>query len=360
MKVEIKFSVPVKCDLCVYTFNNSRELDEHMKNDHKSSQEVFTWPCISCDKKFQTDIESLEHLNTEHKTDNTANNEPIHIVRFKTPVKCDHCQFSFNNSRALSQHLEFDHQSKPDKIYEVSDASEITNESSFTKHDTELKLNYILDEFKNVKVIKANAKREMTVTRNEVNDLNLRYNLNSALFLVIKEEMSELKPGRKFYNDSSKVEMEVESVQKQTDKASNTPVTAVKWKIEDKQNTWESKVNMLLYHTNQGVHFQGGSKNGEITSCHLAADFFESYCRALQQTKGSRIQEIKEYLLQLDARRKYGAQPMKKSHKKKQDTDTVLKCDKCHFKTVTKTELKRHLFLIHQNKPHPTTMKSVS
>ena len=144
-----------------------------------------------------------------------------------------------------------------------------------------------------MKVVKTNAKRAMTVTRKEVDEVNLKYELNSALFLVIKEEMSELKPGRKFFNESSKVVMEVESIQKQTDKASNTPVTVVKWKIEDKQNTWESNVTMLLYHTNQGVHFQGGSQRSGVTSCSLG----ESYCRTLKETKGARIQDIKEYIL---------------------------------------------------------------
>ena len=281
MKVEIKFPVPVKCDHCDFSFNNSRVLNEHIEREHASGKNVPTWPCTSCDKKFLTDVESLEHLNTEHKTDNNGS-EPIPIVRFKTPRKCDYCQHSFNNSRGLSQHMENEHQSKPDNIYEVSNAGENLNNSNTSNQGAEVKLNYFLDEVKNIKVVKANAKKPMTLTRIEVNDVNLRYELNSALFLVIKDEISELKPGRKFFNDSSKVEMAVQSVEKQTDKASNTPVTIVKWKINDKQNTWESNVTMLLYHTNQGVHFQGGSRNGSIISCCLAADFFESYCRTLQ------------------------------------------------------------------------------
>ena len=61
---------------------------------------------------------------------------------------------------------------------------------------------------------KVNAKKDMAVKRIEVDEVNTRYELNSALFLVMKEEMIELKPNRKFYDESTQVWMEVESVAK--------------------------------------------------------------------------------------------------------------------------------------------------
>ena len=54
----------------------------------------------------------------------------------------------------------------------------------------------------------------MAVKRIEVDEVNTRYELNSALFLVMKEEMIELKQNRKFYDESTQVWMEVESVAK--------------------------------------------------------------------------------------------------------------------------------------------------
>ena len=63
-------------------------------------------------------------------------------------------------------------------------------------------------------------------------------------------------------------------------------------------------------------------------------------------------------LLKLVARKKYGSQPVKQ--KKQIAGDTNLKCDSCHYKTVVKAELKRHMFLTRQKRPHPTTMKTVT
>ena len=68
---------------------------------------------------------------------------------------------------------------------------------------------------------------------------------------------------------------------------------------------------MVLNHTNQGVHFQGGNRNGAVSSCSLAANFFESYCNNLRLKKVQRIQDIKEVLLKLDARKNYGSHTVK-------------------------------------------------
>ena len=114
-----------------------------------------------------------------------------------------------------------------------------------------------------------------------------------------------------------------------------------------------------MYHTNQCVHFQGGERRGISTSCSLAGEFFESFCQKLRTRKADRIEEIKDFLLKLDGRKKYGSQPLKKSTNKVKE-DNTLKCDSCHYKTVTKSELKRHLFLTHQKKAHPTSMKTVT
>ena len=54
----------------------------------------------------------------------------------------------------------------------------------------------------------------------------------------MKEEMTELKPHRKFHDESTQVWMEVDGVVKQVDKGKNNPATVVKWKIDDKKNKW--------------------------------------------------------------------------------------------------------------------------
>ena len=152
--------------------------------------------------------------------------------------------------------------------------------------------------------------------------------------------------------------MEVDGKINQIHKAKNNPVTVVKWQVTDMKSSWESKVTMNLYHTNKGVHFQGGSRNENKTSCSLAAKFFESFCYGLMDKKGQRIEAIRDTLLKMDLRKKYGSQPRKQN--KKTTKDEFFKCDSCHYTTVTKTELKRHLFVTHLKKPHPTAMKAVS
>ena len=136
---------------------------QHMVRDHdlSVSQENSTWSCVRCDKKFKTERESSDHFAQEHN---------VNIKEEPKPVK-------------------------------------------------EGKLNYVLDELKNMKVAKANAKRDMTLKRKETNDLNIRYDLNSALFLVTKEELDNLRHEEKYVEND--VELKVESVVKQTDKADN-------------------------------------------------------------------------------------------------------------------------------------------
>ena len=308
----VRFKVPVQCNLCVYQFTNSRALEQHMTSDHGSDSVVLAFPCNHCPKKFKTDSEALDHFVMDHnmeKADITGN-----VV-----VK--------------------------DKEKDPTAA-------------TTIKLDYVLNELKNVKTAKANAKKVMPAKRIVINDLNTRYELNSALFLVVKEDFEALHEGSSFHNDQNGVEMKVEKVIKQLDKKGNNPVTVVKWEVSNLSKGYTSKVTMNMYHTNQGVHFQGGERTGEITTCSLAAECFELMCNNTQNTKSVRISEIKEMLLRLDARKKYGSQPVKQ--KKQMAGDTTLKCDSCHYKTVVKAELKRHMFLTHQKRPHPTTMKTVT
>ena len=66
------------------------------------------------------------------------------------------------------------------------------NEVNEANPVTTVKPDYVLNELKNVKTAKDNAKKDFTVERNVVNDLNLRYNLNSALFLVLKEDVEQI------------------------------------------------------------------------------------------------------------------------------------------------------------------------
>ena len=116
------------------------------EHDFSLSQIHSTWHCVRCDNEFKTEKESLDHFAKEHNV--IIKEEP------KTVKEC--------------------------------------------------KLNYFLDELKNMKVAKANTKKELTLKRKEVNDLNIRYELNSALFMVTKEELDKLRHEEKYVKNDEK------------------------------------------------------------------------------------------------------------------------------------------------------------
>ena len=77
-------------------------------------------------------------------------------------------------------------------------------------------LNYILDEFKNMKVAKTNATRPMESKRFDLDDLNTRLEMNSAFYLVIKEDIMMLNPGQSLESKGVKIEIESKKQTKQT------------------------------------------------------------------------------------------------------------------------------------------------
>ena len=68
MNIIKRFKVPVKCEHCEHTFNNSRAQEQHMESEHdfSLSQVHSTWHCVRCDNEFKTEKESLDHFAKEH------------------------------------------------------------------------------------------------------------------------------------------------------------------------------------------------------------------------------------------------------------------------------------------------------
>ena len=157
------------------------------------------------------------------------------IVTFKVPVKCNLCVYQFTNSRALEQHMTSDHRSDSDDLAFLSNhcpkkfkTGNVGVKEKESIYATTIKLDYVLNELKSVKTAKANTKKIMPAERIVINDVNTRYELNSAIFLVVKEELEVLHEGSSFQNNQNGVEMKVEKVIKQLDKKGNYPATVVK------------------------------------------------------------------------------------------------------------------------------------
>ena len=92
----------------------------------------------------------------------------------------------------------------------------------------EVNLKYVLNEVKNLKIAKTNATKSMILKRDTVNDVNIRYEPNSALYLVLKEEITQFKQGRTLSSKDDRVVAEVESITEQKELAGNNPVTVIK------------------------------------------------------------------------------------------------------------------------------------
>ena len=197
----------------------------------------------------------------------------------------------------------------------------------------------------------------MTINRSETNDLNTQYELNSGIYLVLKEEIEQMGQGYTWADNDNKVQMIIESKNSHEDKSENNTQTTIKWKVLDENNKFESKITMLLYHTNQGVHFQGGQRNGQVTTCSLAADMFETFIMIMIQSKSERIKMIKETILAMNLRRKPFQVASRLMVKCGPEPKTTFKCDLCHYKSTKLTELKRHMYILHRNKTNPDIRK---
>ena len=208
-----------------------------------------------------------------------------------------------------------------------------------------------------MKVAKVNAKRPMTVYRRVTNDLNTQYELNSGIYLALKEEIDNMSNGYTWKDNEKGVSMVNETKNPHEDKADNNAQTTIKWKVTDENNKFESKVTKLMYHTNQGVHFQGGRRNGQVTTCSLVADLFETFCLLVIRDNSERIKMIKETILAMDLRRKPFQVASRLMGKAGPEPKNIFKCNMCHYKSTKLTELKRHMYILHRSKSIPDARK---
>ena len=118
-------------------------------------------------------------------------------------------------------------------------------------------------------------------------DKNIRLETNSALYLVIKDELIKLPTG--FMSTENGTKIEVDSKVDQIDNWLNNPASLLKVKVTEISTGFESKVTINMYHTNQGFHIQGGRRNGSVTSCSLVADYLVDYFKMIFLKHAKRI-----------------------------------------------------------------------
>ena len=210
--------------------------------------------------------------------------------------------------------------------------------------EEQVEVNYILDELKNLKVAKSNARRPMESKRFEPDDSNVRFEVNSALYLVAKEEFTNLAIGQS--EELKGVRIEAISKTNHIDKGDNNPATTIKLKVLELSTKFESNATINLYHSNQGVHIQGGRRHGRVTSCSLVGEFLQEFFKNVLASQGKRIFNVRHALINVDLRKNYNKP--EKTTKGKQIEKTLLSCPKCDYRTCQQTEMKRHTFKQHQ------------
>ena len=294
-----------------------------------------------------TNVEEFKKSEEEVKDDNTPKQGNQEVRNIEEEVK-DEITLKEDNREAI-------------KASSWTEAQAVVNKEHIPNPEESevkpVKLNYILDELKNMKVAKANLKKPMTIHRIEKDDVNTRYELNSALYLGLKEELDLMGVGYTWGDNDNDIKMVLEEKHNEEDKADNNPKTVMRWKITDLKNKFESKVTMNLYHTNQGVHLQGGRKNGQVTTCSIAADMFETWSMIVSKQKSERIRILKETMMGMDLRKKPFQTASRLLVKAGPQRGNVFKCDLCAYKSVKITELKRHIFILHRHKTNPHIRK---
>jgi hypothetical protein len=144
----------------------------------------------------------------------------------------------------------------------------------------------------------------MKAHRIETFDINIRYERNSAVYLVLKEETDKMEKSFQMADNENHVKMVVEKKNNEKDKVENIPNTVIRWTVTDEKIQFESNVTLNLYHTNQSVHIQGGKRSGKVTTCGLAADMFETWSMLVCRDKSERITMFKGVILGMDLRKK--------------------------------------------------------
>ena len=263
-------------------------------------------------------------------------------TKLKIQGNCDLCKFQFNSNIALEEHMRNEHVDS--QVIRVGPG--LQEKDKDMKIKSEVQLNYILDELKNTRVAKTNARKAMEPKRIDTNDINVRFEMNSALYLVSKEELMKLAPGQTAL--SGEVKLEVEGKTDQIDKVNNNPVSVIRLKVTQVKTSFESKVTINLYHSNQGVHVQGGRRNGQVTSCSLVANFLQEYFSSIYNNHRGRVQIIQDCLLTVDLRKNYGLdKKISKGKKMEKDMKAMFTCTECHYKSVLQTDIRRHMYKQH-------------
>ena len=117
---------------------------------------------------------------------------------------------------------------------------------------------YELNTVESLKKAKENIARNEVITRSVTNDENIRFEINSAVYLEVKKKASELKKGHIIVDKELGVTLKVVSIRRFLTKTKkDNPQLTIQFEVHDLKSNQTTKCSQHLYHTNQVVHLQG-------------------------------------------------------------------------------------------------------
>ena len=286
------------------------------------------------------------------------------IVRFATPVKCIHCEFTFTNSRALNAHMDSEHQVEtvPELTSDENNDGALINkdvmakeDDSKTVSDEEIQVKYELDSVLNIKKAKVNLNRSTNITRINVDDMNIKFEVHPGIYLEIKDKAKNLRQGMEFEDLELGVKVKVTRTRRSITKKNNDiPENAIWYEVTDTRTGKNTKCVEKLYHTKQTIHLQGGERIGKITTTSILADYLEKEWVEIIETEKDKITLNTKLLENLDIK-KFQENKKTKTGKK---AELKCTCTICPYTSKFLYQMRIHMYSYHQNKDITSVKKN--
>ena len=156
----------------------------------------------------------------------------------------------------------------------------------------------------NLKKAKENISRDERITRKLIDDENIKFELQSGVYLEVKKKALELKKGDIISDRDVGVEMKVSYIRRSITKIKkDCPQASIHFEVIDHRTQQTTKCVQHLYHTNQTLHLQGGKRLNRNTTTSLVADVFEKQWSKLMKDNREVIAKNTEAIAKMDMNR---------------------------------------------------------
>ena len=208
---------------------------------------------------------------------------------------------------------------------EPFEIAEVKCDSKEEKEPFEITMvKYELNTVENLKKAKENVNRSGEITRNVINDTNIRFDLQSGLYLEIKRKSLSLNKGDKFYDKDIGVEIKVTSLRRTITKVKKeSPQSSIYFEVKYEGNNTVTNCVQHMYHTKQSIHLQGGQRSNGVTTTSLLADVLEKQWKELKEVKREDIAKYSEAIAKIDLLQYKEEMEVKKSQSQGQRNTSV-------------------------------------